>query len=58
MAKSKNNAIKVKYLAYSQAHEIIVPAGYTIGELTNYLRCICSTFIITDMNPTTRDITI
>lgn len=58
MAKSKNNAIKVKYLAYNQLYEIIVPAKYTIGELTNYLRCICSTFIITDMNPTTRDITI
>lgn len=55
---AKNRAIKVNYVAFSQAHEIIVPAEYTIGELTNYLRCICSTFIITDMNPTTRDITI
>jgi len=55
---AKNKAIKVNYMAFSQPHEIIVPAEYTIAELTNYLRCICSAFIITDMNPTTRDITV
>lgn len=58
MAKSKNNAIKIKYLAYNQLQEIIVPTGYTIAELSNYLRCVCNTFIITDMSPTTRQVTI
>lgn len=58
MAKSKNNAIKIKYLAYNQLQEIIVPGGYTIVELNNYLRCVCSTFVITDMSPTSRAITI
>jgi hypothetical protein len=58
MAKSKNNAIKIKYLAYNQLQEMIVPNGYTIAELNNYLRCVCKTFIITDMSPTSRAITI
>jgi len=58
MAKSKNNAIKIKYLAYNQLQEIVVPTGYTIVELNNYLRCVCNTFIITDMSPTSRAITI
>jgi hypothetical protein len=58
MAKSKNNAIKIKYLAYNQLQEMIVPNGYTIAELNNYLRCVCNTFIITDMSPTSRAITI
>lgn len=55
---AKNTAIKVKYLAYNQSQEIIVPVEYTIAELSNYLRCVCNTFIITDMIPTTRQVTI
>lgn len=55
---AKNKSIKVNYMAFNQSHELIVPGNYTIADLTNYLRCICSTFIITNLNPTTKDATI
>lgn len=53
---SKNTAIKVKYLAYDQAHEEVFPMDFTIVDLSNYLRCVCNTYVITDIYPTTKEV--
>ena len=50
----KNTGILVKYLAFNQAHEEIYPLNTTIEDVANHLRCICPTFVITDMQPTSR----
>ena len=50
-----NKSIKVNYIAFNQPHEIIIPINYTVADLSNYLRCICTSYVITDMNPTTRE---
>lgn len=50
-----NKSIKVTFKAFDQAHEIIFPMNYTIGELSNYLRNICSTYVIVDMQPTSKE---
>lgn len=52
---SQNKSMKVTYRAFDQPHEEIFPITMTIGELHNYLRNVCSTYIIVDMNPTTRE---
>lgn len=53
----KNTGILVKYLAFNQAHEEIFPLNTTIEDVANHLRCIYSTFVITDLQPTSRTTT-
>ena len=53
-----NISTKVVYMAFDQRHEHIFPNSYTIQELNNYMRCICNTFIIVEMSPTTKQPTI
>ena len=53
-----NISIKVTFKAFDQTHELIFPNSYTISELSNYLRLICHTYLITDMTPTTKNPTI
>lgn len=50
-----NKSIKVTFKAFDQTHELIFPMSYTIGELSNYLRTICHTYIIIDMTPTSKE---
>jgi len=53
-----NTSIKVTFKAFDQTHELIFPMSYTIGELSNYLRTICNTYIIVEMAPTSKQPTI
>lgn len=49
-----NKNILVKYLAYNQAHEEIFDRNTPLWDVMNYLRGICHTYLITDMQPTSR----
>jgi len=55
---NKNTNLKVCYIAFSQPHEVIVPMNYTLLDISKYLGLVCKTYLITDIAPTTRDITI
>jgi hypothetical protein len=46
--------IKITYRASDQVHEGIFPPTYTVQELANYLRLICNTYIILEMQPTSK----
>ncbi len=53
-----NISIKVTFKAFDQTHELIFPMSYTIGELSNYMRTICNTYVLLDMQPTSKSPTI
>ena len=58
MAAGDNISIKVVFRAFDQRHEEIFPNDYTISQLSNYLRCICHTYIIIEMTPSSKKPTI
>lgn len=51
---AQNTGILVKYIAFNQAHEEIFPINTPISIVANHLRSICNTYVVTDMQPTTR----
>lgn len=53
-----NKSIKVIFRAYDKTQELIFPADYRIWDVANYLRNICNTYIILEMQPTSKDATI
>ena len=53
-----NKSIKVTFKAYDQVQELIFPKDYKICDVANYLRNICNTYVILDMQPTTKEPTI
>jgi len=50
-----NKSIRVTYRAFDQVHEGLFPVSYTVQELANYLRLICNTYVIVDMQPTSKE---
>lgn len=53
-----NTSIKVVFKAYDQTQELIFPKEYQLHDFMNYIRNICNTAIILDMQPTTKQVTI
>lgn len=50
--------IKVIYRAFDQVHEEIFPKTMELGDFANHMRGICNTWVLVDMQPTTKDVTI
>jgi len=53
-----NTSIKIKFKAFDQVQELIFPNDHKICDVANYLRNICNTYIILDMQPTSKKPTI
>lgn len=51
---AKNQNVIIKYLAFNQAHEEIFDKNTPIFDIMNYLRGVCNTYVITDIQPTSR----
>lgn len=50
--------IKVIYRDFDQVHEEIFPKTMELGDFANHMRGICNTWVLVDMQPTTKDVTI
>lgn len=50
------NNIRVSYLAFNQPHEEIFPANMTLSQFKSYMNAICKTFVITDIQTTSRQL--
>lgn len=50
--------IKVTYKAFDQVHEDVFPKTMELGDFANHMRGICNTWVLVDMQPTTKDVTI
>lgn len=52
------NKIKVTYRAFDQVHEDVFPKEMQLGDWANHMRGICNTWVLVDIQPTTKDTTI
>jgi len=53
-----NSQMKVTYKAFDQVHEEIFPKSMPIGDFANHMRGICNTWVLVDIQPTSKDVTI
>jgi len=54
-----NKNIKVLFRAFDQTQqELVFPGDHKLCDVANYLRNICHTYLILDMQPTSKDPTI
>lgn len=53
-----NKSIKVIFKAYDQVQELIFPGDHKLCDVANYLRNICNTYVILEMQPTSKTPTI
>lgn len=58
MENKKNNNMKVTYMAFDKVHEEIFPKSMELGDFANHMRGICNTWVLVDIQPTSRDLTI
>lgn len=54
----QNSQMKVIYRAFDQIHEEIFPKNMELGDFANYMRGICNTWVLIDLQPTSKDVTI
>lgn len=50
--------MKVTYIAFNQPHEEIFPRTMQLSDFANHMRGICNTWVLVDIQPTSKDVTI